>query len=547
MEELVTAVVPKAESPLARRMARLGARIVEGPAREMRTLRAAGVHEARALALVEDDDVGNVHASLAAQDLNPGVRLVVRMFNLRLARRIDGLFDDCTVLSAGAIAAPFFVSAALGDGRAQLLRIGDRQLAAGPPSAVHDPLAVLAGAGPAGAKILLPDTEVGATLLLGTPTDPETEVPAPHGPLGAPTPAPVPTPRRRRTRSRGRTAALLSMARALISFRLRVVAGTLLALVAGSTAIFHTAVPKLANWLDAFYFTVTTFTSTGNADLSDLGASTTVKVFGALLMLLGVLTVAVVTAVVVDDLIGARLAHSSGVPVGHRSGHVVLCGLGTVGLRVAEQLREAGADVVAIDREPDPAAYAAARRLGIPLIHGDASEEEVLRVANVGTARCLVAVTDDDVANLEAGLASRAFRADIRVVLRLFDNDLAHRVGKRLDLSISRSVSVAAAPVFAAAMMGREVIAAIPSGRRVLLVAEVPVSGDSVAAGGTIAMIDEPGSARVLCHVKRGYAHWAPARSNPIAADDHLIVVATRAGLTETMLLAGPATEDLPA
>jgi Trk K+ transport system NAD-binding subunit len=543
MEEQVTAVVEDAESALARRMARLGARVISGRAREVRTLRAAGIAEARALALVDDDDVGNIHAALAAQDLNPKLRLVVRMFNLRLGRRIDGLFDDCTILSASTIAAPFFVNAAIGDGRAQLIQAGGRQLAAGPPAAIRDPLAVLAGLDPGGTMTLLPESGENATLLLGTPRDADADATAPHGPVGTPSHAPVQpkVPRR----SRGRTAALLSMARALISFRLRVVVAVLLALVAGSTAVFYAGVPKLTSWLDAFYFTVTTFTSTGNADLSELGASTPIKVFGAILMLLGVLTVAVVTAVVVDDLIGARLAHTSGVPVGYRAGHVVLCGLGTVGLRVAEQLRHAGADVVAIEREPDPAAYAAVRRLGIPLIHGDASEEEVLRLANVSTARCLVAVTDDDVANLEAGLASRAFRHDIRVVLRLFDSDLAKRVGRRLDLSISRSVSVAAAPVFAAAVMGREVIAAIPSGRRVLLIAEVPVSGQSVAAGSTVAMIDEPGSARVLCHIKHGYAQWAPARSNPIAADDHLIVVATRAGLAETMLLAGPATEEL--
>jgi Trk K+ transport system NAD-binding subunit len=541
MEEQVTAVVEDVESALARRMARLGARVIDGHARETRTLRAAGITEARALALVDDDDVGNIHAALAAQDLNPGLRLVVRMFNLRLGRRIDGLFDDCVILSASTIAAPFFVNAALGDGRAQLIQVGERQLAAGPPTSVRDPLAILAGTA-GGAMTLLPSTDAGATLLLGAARDPDQDRPVPPGPVGTASHAhPAKPPRR----SRGRTAALLSMARALISFRLRVVVGVLAALVAGSTAVFYASVPKLTSWMDAFYFTVTTFTSTGNADLAQLGASTPIKVFGAVLMLLGVLTVAVVTAVVVDDLIGARLAHSSGVPVGYRSGHIVLCGLGTVGLRVAEQLRAAGADVVAIERDPDPAAYAAARRLGIPLIHGDASEEETLRVANVATARCLVAVTDDDVANLEAGLASRAFRHDIRVVLRLFDSDLAKRVGKRLDLSISRSVSVAAAPVFAAAVMGREVIAAIPSGRRVLLVAEVPVSGTSVAAGGTIAMIDEPGAARVLCHVKRGYAQWAPARSNPIAADDRLIVVATRAGLADTMLLAGPATEAL--
>src|SRR3954451_13640501 len=74
MEELVTVVVDDPEAPLPRRMARLGARVIGGSPRETRTLRAAGVANARALALVDDDDVGNIHAALAAQDLNPRLR-----------------------------------------------------------------------------------------------------------------------------------------------------------------------------------------------------------------------------------------------------------------------------------------------------------------------------------------------------------------------------------------------------------------------------------------------------------------------------------------
>src|SRR5215204_2275362 len=81
MEEPVTVVVDDPDTSHARRMAKLGARVVTGPSGEVRTLRAAGVASARALALVADDDVGNIQAALAAQELNPRLRLVVRMFN----------------------------------------------------------------------------------------------------------------------------------------------------------------------------------------------------------------------------------------------------------------------------------------------------------------------------------------------------------------------------------------------------------------------------------------------------------------------------------
>jgi Trk K+ transport system NAD-binding subunit len=293
--------------------------------------------------------------------------------------------------------------------------------------------------------------------------------------------------------------------------------------------------------VDAFYFTVTTFTSTGNVDLGDLNASPAMKVFGAFLMLLGVLTIAVLTAVVVDDLIGARLEQTLGAPIGKLRNHVVVCGLGTVGLRVAEQLCVAGVDVVGIERDPAPATYPTLRRLGVPLVHGDASEEETLRAAGVATAQCVVAVTDDDVANLEAGLTSRTVRGDLRVVLRLFDSDLAERVGNRLNLSTSRSVSVAAAPVFAAGMMGRDVIAAVPAGRRVLLIAEVPVSPQSAAAaaGATVSLVDEPGAIRVLGHVRDGVTTWQPDGHVRVRAGDRLVVVTTRAGLADTLLLTG--------
>jgi hypothetical protein len=52
--------------------------------------------------------------------------------------------------------------------------------------------------------------------------------------------------------------------------------------------------------------------------------------------------------------------------------------------------------------------------------------------------------------------------------VRLYDDDLAERVQKSVDNTISRSVSYLAAPALAAAMLEHQVLRTIPVGRHVL-------------------------------------------------------------------------------
>ena len=84
-------------------------------------------------------------------------------------------------------------------------------------------------------------------------------------------------------------------------------------------------------------------------------------------------------------------------------------------------------------------------------------------------------MTSSDEVNLEAALHARALRSDLRIVLRLYDDDLAERVQKMIGNTVSRSVSYLAAPAFAAAMLEHQVLRTIPVGRHALLVADVQV------------------------------------------------------------------------
>ena len=172
-----------------------------------------------------------------------------------------------------------------------------------------------------------------------------------------------------------------------------------------------------------------------------------------------------------------------------------------------------------------------ARQLGLPVVIGDASREETLRAAHLETCLSLVSVTSLDVVNLETALVARALRDDIRIVLRLTDDDLAERLEKTIGNIISRSVPYLAAPTFATAMLEHQVLRTIAVGRHVLLIADIRVGNG--LAGSLIADTEEDGQARVLA-LQAGSAaavDWSPHHGYLLAAGDRLIVLATRQGL----------------
>ncbi|MFG1923655.1 NAD-binding protein [Cryptosporangium sp. NPDC048952] len=522
----VTVVVPDLNGPFVSHLRRSGATIRTGSGRDKTVLEAAGVGTASALVLLTDDDVANLHAALAARELQPGIRLVIRMFDEKLAARVEELFGrDCTVLSSSLIAAPSFVDAALGDGQ-QLIEIGGKTLNAGPPSTIAGhPIVVLArtDAGTPDGAVLLPARGApDAELVLGEPA----------------VPVPTPTRRRRRMRWPGGVTRWASA-------RLRWTLAGLSVLVGVGSVVLREDLGL--SWLDSLYGMVSTLTTGAPDGIERAGAAVTLFVAGS--MLAGVVLIALITAFAVDDLLGSRLSGALGPSVGRTSDHVVVCGLGTVGLRMVEQLRAADIPVVGIDTDPDAAVAAVARRLGVPVLRGDASDEHTLRAARADRARSVVAATDDDVANVEVGLAVWAMDQNLRIVLRLFDQDLSDRITGALPQAVSLSVSAAAAPVFLAAILGREVKAAIGHGRNVLLVAEAPVGAGSPAEGKPLGELEQAGRVRVFGHVRDG-ERWRTLKWNPdpeaaVVAGDTLLLVATRSGLADVLLRTG-ATSDVP-
>jgi Trk K+ transport system NAD-binding subunit len=555
-------VVAGAPSETFRQRAQdLGATIITGNQWEEPVLRQAGVMSARAVILTDKDDVANLHAGLVAQDINPDIRLIVHMFNMELGQQVKALFHNCAVLSSSEIAAPAFIAAALHPYWEQMIDVEGHTLVVraakaqgrvwggnrGAVAVTRDPrvllpLACIKGDGTAS---LFPDSD----------PSPNSKMPAigevcedvvflvDEGPAAESAPAGEPAPRRRfdigRTLRTARTVFLAA------DPRLRSLSGILLVLVVFSSLIF--SLFQDLSPLDAIYFTISTITTTGFGDINLVNAHPALKVYGTMLMILGAAALAIFYALITDVLVSARLAQVVGVDLNRRRDHVVVAGLGTIGFIVAQKLSQIGVQVVAIELNPNGRFVPAVRALGVPVVLADGRLPETLESVGIRNARCLVAAIDGDIANLQTALTARSLNPNLRVVLRLFDPDLASRMEHTFEIHVSRSPAALAAPAILASAVGGHVIAPVQVADQVVFIVRTTVDPGSAADGNTIDCLeesaeDEEGAleGRVLLHVHQERHQWRPAKGTVLRAGDQLVLAVSQRGLPHILSLTNP-------
>lgn len=551
-------------------------RVLEAPEPDEAALVEAGVRDAAALALVYDDDETNIHAALVARRLSPRLRIVIRLYNRKLGQHLEELLDQAaavaspgldptevnastTVLSDADTAAPALAATAVAgtskvvqaDGL--LLRAVERD----PPGRgrVADPglctLALLSSTtnDPAGAEgsddggqdgpLLLPDDST-VTTATGRGTV-VLEAVSHAGPDRPPGPL------------AGRGLPLGS----LFSPRLRWTVAGLMACVLGLA---------VANWLTSddhpLHAAYLTLLDLFAIDDPALGESTSRQILQLLAGLAGLLLLPVLLAAVLEALGTFRTASSLRRPPRGLSGHVVLLGLGKIGTRVLARLRELGIPVVCVEEDPEARGIPLARRLRVPTVVGDVTDEGVLEAAKIHRAHALLALTSVDTTNLEAALYARSVKPNVRVALRLYDDTFATAVYRTLRaahpqaLTRSRSVTTLAAPAFAGAMMGRQILGAIPVERRVLLFAALDVAGHRQLEGRTIAESFRPGVLRVIALDSAAPDERLPDLTAPrpddgadhpaglvwdlhpgyvLRSQDRVVLAATRQGLAELL------------
>jgi voltage-gated potassium channel len=150
-------------------------------------------------------------------------------------------------------------------------------------------------------------------------------------------------------------------------------------------------------------------------------------------------------------------------------GHVIVCGAGRVGYRVVDQLRAMGKDVVAVEKREDGPFVGVLRDEQVPLLIDDIRSPQCLPRTNVKTASAIVCATDDDLANLNIALDARRLNPSIRVVIRLFDDDLVAKVRDTFKAEALSSSSLAA-PAMALAALDPRIVHSFRIGRHLMVV-----------------------------------------------------------------------------
>jgi voltage-gated potassium channel len=199
------------------------------------------------------------------------------------------------------------------------------------------------------------------------------------------------------------------------------VLGAIAVTLVGGTIGYHETLSE--SWFQAFYRAIVTATLAG---LDTIPASNGARVVSIVLVLCGLTIIAYAGAVIVEMIAGGVLSGALADrrrerTIEHLRDHVIICGYGRVGRRVAEEFRAANVPFVVVDFKDEP--VAAAKEHNALLVVGDATQDDDLVRAGIDHAAGLVVASDDDASNLYISLSARSVRPDLQIVARASDED----------------------------------------------------------------------------------------------------------------------------
>jgi len=183
--------------------------------------------------------------------------------------------------------------------------------------------------------------------------------------------------------------------------------------------------------------------------------------------------------------------------------------------------------VVGIELDPEGQFVESIREMGVPVIIGDARRREVLLEAGVERACAIVICTEDDLANLAVALEARDLKSDLRVVMRMFDGELAGKVEKGFDIHAAFSSSALAAPAFAAAATQTQITHSFYIDDMLLNVSEIKVQPASRLVGRSLAELEAELDFSIILHRGREGIDLHPDPQIRLHGDDRIVVFAS--------------------
>jgi len=521
-----------------------GARIIK--VNNAADLLGAGVHRARAVVCAGPNDAVNLEIALLARQYSPKVRVVARLSNDVLREAVASVSGPGAILDVAELATPSLVEAVLSRNAHQFNTAGIEFVVWGAEARCDGtlreiygdlaPVAVVHGkTSPAPGEVVpCPgrDQQVYAgdwTSMIGVKDELEAR--------GITVPPPTAS-RSRNSRVRRAIDAARAMRDDMNPLLFPSLAFALL-LTLGSTAVLHFLYqnPRMS-WMDALYFASETITTVGYGEFSFAQESIFLRLFVVGLMFGGAIVTAILVAFLADLLLSRRFVQAAGLRRARRMrNHVVVVGLGSVGIRVVGDLTAAGYDVVVIEHDEDNRFLSTAAELDVPVIFGDSRMRQTLEAARVDRARGVAVVQHDDMQNIETGIvALEILGSDTKVpiVMRVQGRALGTAVNQQFGFENVRSIVDLAAPWFIGAAMGLQVLGTFWVGQRSFMVGGMLVAEGSELDG--LRMLELSTQTRVIAIVRpEGPIRLRPRRDARLKAGDTVYLIGPYRELIATL------------
>ncbi len=329
--------------------------------------------------------------------------------------------------------------------------------------------------------------------------------------------------------------------------RTTLIVGLVLALIAVGTLGFH--IIEGWEWFESFYGTLMTVSTIGAEPVNQLSHSG--RIFNVVLIFLGL----GVVGFAIGSLTRAAIEFELGVFFGRRrmekeiaklKDHIIICGAGRVGRRIASEIAARKVPLVIIEREAERARWA--QQQNFPIVMGDASSEAVLREARIEFASGLASAVTSDAQNVYIVLTARGIAPKIPILARASEEDAESKLLRAGATAVISPYSFAGQRM--ARMLTRPnvqnfidlALSSLNEGGLDLQIEEIRVTEQSSLLGSSLAEADirkRLGIIILAIRRRTGTIEFNPGADHTISPGDYLIAMGDSRNLKELETLAG--------
>ena len=229
--------------------------------------------------------------------------------------------------------------------------------------------------------------------------------------------------------------------------------------------------------------------------------------------------------------------------------HTIVCGLGTVGLKVTRWILDLDEEAVVIENSEDNPFIEEVRSWGVPVVIADARRAAVLESVNIKAAESIVPCTSDDLTNLSIALEARRLVPGLKVVLRMFDPHIAQNVQEGFDIHTVFSIPDISAPAFAAAATRAPLDFAFSYGgdggqeRSLLTITKFTLVPESILVGYTVGDLEDEFEVAIIAQRRAGKFMLHPHDDAVLLAGDRFVASASIPALNKLARLTPPTRE----